>query len=100
MQDIEQWDRVFMPYRQALLGRTTADVIFDLIQTADARERLFGERRVLRDMHIKEMPPGVPHAGYLFDARSRPRLRRQEQRLEARVRIDLQLALKSRQVRL
>jgi hypothetical protein len=44
------------------------------------------------------MSPGVRHAGNLLDARRNPGLRRQEQRLKARVRIDLQLAFEARQM--
>jgi hypothetical protein len=73
-------------------------MIFDLIQTAHALERLFGERRVLRDVHLKKMSPRMCHARNLLDARRNPGLCRQEQRLEAGVRIDLQLAFKARQM--
>src|SRR6266481_7877495 len=83
MQGIEQRHRVSLTCREALLGRTTADMILDLIQTANALESLFGERRVQRDLHLKKMPPRMGHAGNLFDARRNPRLSRQEQRLKA-----------------
>jgi hypothetical protein len=51
---------------------------------------------LLRDAHFKKMSPRVRHTRDLFDARRNPGLRRQEQRLEAGVRIDLQLALEAR----
>src|SRR5260370_13139745 len=98
MQVFEQRHRISLPYRETPLGRTTAYMILDLIQTTNALERLFGERRVQRDLHLKKMPPRMGHAGNLFDARSNSRLRRQEQRLKAGVCIDLQFALKARQM--
>jgi len=57
MQGMEQRNCVSLTCRQALRGRAPADMIFDLIETAHALKRLFGERGVLRDEHLKKMSP-------------------------------------------
>ncbi len=73
-------------------------MILDLIQTTNALDRLFGERRVLGDVDLVKMSPRMRHAGNLLDARRNTRLGLQEQRFEAGIRIDLQLALEARQM--
>src|SRR6202789_134553 len=98
MQGFEQRYRVLLARGQALVWRTAADVVFDLIQATNALDRLFGEQRVLGDVDLVKMSPCMRHTGNLLGTSGNPGLGLQEQRFEAGIRIDLQLALEARQM--
>ena len=51
-----------------MIGREALDLLLDLVELADAFERLLGDRRSRCGMHIEELSPHMGPAGGLDDA--------------------------------
>src|SRR5262249_14438382 len=60
--------RWHLAFSSPVIGQEAVDTLLDGVELADVVERLLGDRRAVRGVHLEELAPGVCPTGGLEDA--------------------------------